>query len=98
MRVFDARHGAVVPRCPAMRERLRFWPVMLGMLAVLCGCEAIVHPDVGSLGATPVVCTPGQTVISPCLGGGTCNQICNAGGSYDPCVCAPSQGAAGAGH
>jgi hypothetical protein len=80
-----------------MLNRFAVWPALLLVLLALLGCEALVHPDSGALGTAPVVCTPGASVISPCIGGGTCTQVCNTGGSFDPCVCGPVPGGAGAG-
>jgi hypothetical protein len=72
--------------------------LLLALLG-LAGCSAIVHPDSGSLGPAPVACTPGDILLNPacpCPGGAGGKQICNQGGSLDPCVCvAGSAGTSG---
>ncbi len=79
------------------RPTLLILVATFGLLTSLAACSAIVHPDSGSLGPTPVACTPGLQVSCPCVGGATGQQLCNYGGSFDPCVC-PSGGAGASGH
>jgi hypothetical protein len=73
----------------------------LGLLGLLlCGCSAIVDPDVDSLGVEPLACRPNQQRACPCneqqclavgITGVLCGtQTCNAGGSYDVCFCPPA--------
>ena len=58
------------------------------------GCSAVVDPDVGKLGGPPPpTCMPRRVVGCACAGGLSGTQVCNDGGSYDPCNC----GTAGAG-
>jgi hypothetical protein len=60
----------------------------LALAAAGAGCSAIVDPDVGKLGPAPApACTPNRVLSCICRGGLTGTQICNDGGSYDPCVC-----------
>jgi hypothetical protein len=72
--------------------------VVLCATAWLGSCSAIVHPDVGSLGPMPVACHVGDLAPGcPCPSGGTGVQVCNIGGSFDPCACVSAPGAAGNG-
>lgn len=53
----------------------------------------VVEPDVDTLGSPPRTCTPREEAVCACLGGVQGIQICNEGGSFDPCMC----GVAGSG-
>lgn len=57
------------------------------LAALAAGCSAVVDPDVGKLGGRPLSCTPYQPNPCVCQGGAFGTQLCNAGGSYDPCNC-----------
>ncbi|MDH5670957.1 MAG: hypothetical protein OEZ06_02350 [Myxococcales bacterium] len=55
---------------------------------LLASCSALVSPDKQDLGPAPMACIPSSVNTCPCPGGGSGQQICNNGGSYDDCVCA----------
>jgi hypothetical protein len=66
------------------------------LAAATAGCSAVVDPDVGRLGSPPPpTCMPGRVVNCACNGGLTGKQVCNDGGTYNPCNCGAA-GVAGA--
>lgn len=75
---------------PRVNASWQGWLVALVLLVVAAGggCSAIVDPDVGKLGPAPApACTPRRVLSCICRGGQTGTQICNEGGSYNPCEC-----------
>jgi len=62
-------------------------------LLIASSCSLVVEPDVDTLGSPPRTCTPHDEAICACLGGVQGVQVCNEGGSFDPCIC----GVAGSG-
>lgn len=63
------------------------------LLTLLSSCSWVVEPEVDTLGTPPRTCTPNEEAVCACLGGLQGIQVCNEGGSFEPCGC----GAAGAG-
>ncbi len=79
-----------------MRTRKRWYggALALAWVVATCGCSAVVDPDIGRLGGPPPpTCKPQSVVDCACNGGIGGKQICNSGGTFNPCVC----GSAGTG-
>lgn len=55
--------------------------------SVLSACSLVVEPDVDSLGSPPRTCKPRDEAVCACLGGVQGVQVCNEGGSFEPCIC-----------
>ena len=69
-------------------ERARIARLAIAVIAcALSACSLVVEPDVDSLGSPPRTCTPRDEAICACLGGVQGVQVCNEGGSFDPCMC-----------
>lgn len=56
-------------------------------LGFVSSCSLVVEPDTDSIGAPPRTCTPQDEAICACVGGVQGVQVCNEGGSFDPCLC-----------
>jgi hypothetical protein len=61
----------------------------MGALALgfISSCSLVVEPDTDSIGAPPRTCAPQDEAVCACIGGVQGVQVCNEGGSYDPCLC-----------
>lgn len=69
---------------PSVAARIAF---AVFVASCLSSCSLVVEPDVDSLGSPPRTCTPTDEAVCACLGGVQGVQVCNEGGSYDPCNC-----------
>jgi hypothetical protein len=70
-------------------------PVLLSALTLfaVASCRLIIDADADELGPPPVACSSGDRLDCVCPTGMAAVQVCNAGGSFDPCPCPPLGGA-----
>jgi hypothetical protein len=82
------------------RKRTGDWArtfALAWLLSSAAACSAVVDPDVGRLGGPPPpTCTPRTVVDCACAGGFNGKQVCNEGGTFNPCSCGTA-GSAGTG-
>jgi hypothetical protein len=79
------------------RARIFLVFAILGLLSALfaSACSLIVDSDSDKVGPRPLGCFPGTLVQCPCEDGTSSQQVCDAAGKYEPCMCATAQAGTG---